>query len=234
MKHKTVVSLSGGLDSAVLLADEIDFNRKNKIEVEILAVTFHYGSKHNQAENAAAARVAGHYNVRFRFINIDQVMWGFKSAMMGGSSIPEGHYEAESMRQTIVPGRNLIFASILAGIAESIGAQDIALGIHAGDHYIYPDCRPAFVDSLRNTILCSSDHKVKVSTPFLLWSKEQIVARGLQLELPFHLTRTCYTDNPIACGRCGSCQERLEAFVLNNAVDPLEYQSRELMPKESK
>ena len=143
---------------------------------------------------------------------------------MSGGEIPEGHYNDATMSQTVVPGRNLMFASILAGYAESIGFNRIALGVHKGDHEIYPDCRKEFVKALDSCIYLSTDKSVEVYTPLIDMDKIEIVQEGLDLEVPYHLTRTCYKDQERSCGVCGSCVERLEAFKLNNVKDPIEYE----------
>ena len=103
-------------------------------------------------------------------------MGGFNSALMKSSeeAIPEGHYEEESMKSTVVPGRNLIFASIMAGLAESVGADYVALGVHSGDHFIYPDCRMEFIKALDNTVFLSSDKTVEIITPFENMNKKAI------------------------------------------------------------
>jgi len=228
---KTVVSFSGGMDSATLLWELTNGGRTN----DVLAVSFTYGSKHNEHELRAAWTFAYRLGVRHREIDLSGVMAGFKSDLLkSGGVIPEGHYEAESMERTVVPARNIIFASVLAGIAWSEGAEKVALAVHAGDHAIYPDCRPEFVKDMINALWSGTDGRVSLHAPYLNLTKAQILKRGLGLNVPYELTRTCYKDQPVACGKCGSCQERLEAFVFNNAVDPLEYQSRDLMPKESK
>lgn len=221
-----LVSLSGGLDSAVTLAKALDECEEVKV------VNFVYGSKHNSYEDAAAFKLTCHYKVeRFR-IDLCGVMQHFKSNLLkSGEAIPEGHYEAESMRQTVVPGRNLIFTSILAGLAESLGCQFLYLGVHAGDHFIYPDCRPHWVTAVRQALALQSEGRVALQAPFLHEDKSKIVERGFQLDVPFHLTRTCYKDQEVACGKCGSCQERLAAFAKLGQVDPLEYETRELIAK---
>ncbi len=222
MKQKVVLSLSGGLDSSTLLAYLLD------VGYEVIPVSFMYGSKHGEYEEKAAVLMAGHYNIDpacHYVLHVRDVFHFFKSNLLqSGGPIPEGHYQAETMKQTVVPGRNLIFASILAGLAESIGASVVALGVHAGDHAIYPDCRPRFVEALRKTVEASSDGKVSICTPFLLKSKADIVREGLRLGVPYHLTRTCYKQQEVACGRCGSCRERLEAFQLNGVDDPIKYE----------
>jgi 7-cyano-7-deazaguanine synthase len=228
---KTVVSFSGGMDSATLLWELTDGGRTN----DVLAVSFVYGSKHNEHELVAAAEFTYRLGCRYRVVDLSGIMAGFKSDLLkSGGEIPEGHYEAESMERTVVPARNIIFASVLAGIAWSEGASQVALAVHAGDHAIYPDCRPEFVEDMGNALWEGTGKRVGLHAPYLNLTKAQILKRGLGLNVPYELTRTCYTTSPIACGKCGSCQERLEAFALNSATDPLEYQSRDLMPKESK
>lgn len=227
MIMKAIVSLSGGLDSTTVLATVLAAGR------QVATVGFYYRSKHNQFENAAARVIAAYYQVPFRLIDLSGVMEGFRSDLMeSGGNIPEGHYEAESMRRTVVPGRNSIFASILLGIAESEDASEIWLGIHAGDHHIYPDCRPGWLTALRNLVAEASEGKVAVAAPFLDVDKGEIVKQGLQLNVPYQLTRTCYKAQVTACGRCGSCQERLAAFRANNVDDPLAYEFRGMLEKE--
>jgi 7-cyano-7-deazaguanine synthase len=229
---KTVVSLSGGLDSAVALANAL----KSHSPEDVLAVGFGYGSKHGQYEQQASAKVAAYYGVRVKFVNLWGAFYDARSALMqaGGGDIPEGHYEAESMRQTVVPGRNTVFAAVLLGIAQSElegPRRSVVLGIHAGDHHIYPDCRPAWFVAMAEVYYAASEGQVILNAPLLYDTKVEIVRRGLSLNVPFHLTRTCYKDQEIACGRCGSCQERLAAFKLCGADDPITYVSRELLPK---
>lgn len=225
-KRKAVVSLSGGMDSTTLLG------RVMENECCVLTVGFTYGSKHNQYENEAARNVARHYGVPFRLIDLTSVMAGFKSDLMkSGGEIPEGHYEAESMKRTVVPARNMIFTSVLAGVAWSDEAEEVWLGIHAGDHHIYPDCRPLFYRCMNEAVQAGTDNRVVVRAPYLYLTKAQIVTEGVRLGVPYHLTRTCYKDSPIACGRCGSCQERLEAFKINRVSDPIRYESTEILPK---
>lgn len=224
---KTVIALSGGLDSAVLLAHSI----KSGYDVQT-AVGFDYGSKHGKYEREAARELANHYAVSYHVYDIRGLMQNNKSVLLQGQGeIPEGHYEEESMRQTVVPGRNLLFISIMAGLAEASGIPNIMVGCHAGDHFIYPDCRPSFVAAAKSAVFNSSDGKVTLATPFLHNDKAGIVALGHKLGVPFAKTRTCYKAQAIACGKCGSCQERLSSFAKNKLTDPLQYESTELFPK---
>lgn len=229
MTRKVIFSLSGGMDSTAMLGIA---KEGLTTDTEILTVGFNYGSKHNKYENVAAQAVADHYKVPFRLINLTEIAKHLKSNLLQtGGDVPEGHYEADSMRQTVVPGRNMIFTSILAGIACSEGADAIYLGVHAGDHFIYPDCRPEFCTAMKSAIFAATDGVVELRTPILFWNKTKLIQRGRISKVPFHLTRTCYKDQETACGRCGSCQERLEAWKANDVEDPIEYESRELLPK---
>lgn len=227
-KERVVVALSGGMDSGTLLGDVID----QGMEV-VQTVGFRYGSKHNPYENEAARKLAKFYRVPHRLIDLTNAFDGARSDLMAeGGDIPEGHYEADSMKRTVVPGRNLIFAAILASIAESNNAYFVFMGIHAGDHHIYPDCRPEFAIALAAAIKASTEGKVDLAAPYLRYHKLDILKRGFQIGVPYEYTRTCYKDQPIACGKCGSCQERLTAFNLIGIKDPIDYKTRTLLGKE--
>jgi len=215
------------MDSATLVADTLAKER-NVVEL----VWFQYGSKHNRYELQAAVALADYFGIPLQQVDLSNVGALFKSDLLqSGGAVPEGHYEEESMSRTVVPGRNMIFASILAGRAWTLEAQEIYLGIHAGDHAIYPDCRPAFAEAMREAIRYGTDERIRFVFPFINITKAQILTRGLELGVPYEKTRTCYKDQLIACGRCGACQERLEAFRFNGAVDPLAYDTRAALPK---
>lgn len=227
---KAVVALSGGLDSCVLLAGLLHDGTLKKENV--LAVSFDYGSKHGAVEQDAAIAVAGHYGVQHRVVLLHSVFSGLKSSLLRSNPepIPEGHYEEESMRQTVVPGRNLIFASVMNAIALSEGRGEVYIGIHAGDHHIYPDCRYMFATHLNQVLMQGSDGKVRLRYPFVNMTKAEIVRRGIVYGAPFQWTRTCYTTDEVACGRCGSCVERREAFASNGMEDPIPYRYRGPLP----
>lgn len=219
---KIIVSLSGGVDSTVVLA--LAFSQG----YDCSAVSFNYGSKHSHFENISASEIALHYNVPFQFISLGRIMKDFKSNLMiDGGDIPEGNYENEGMSKTVVPARNIIFISILSGLAWSMGAEEVWIGIHGGDHAIYPDCRPEFYQAMKEAIRLGTDGKVELHAPFLTDSKTYIVQKGIELGVPFELTRTCYKEQELACGKCGSCVERLEAFFKNRFVDPIKYEDSE-------
>jgi 7-cyano-7-deazaguanine synthase len=222
MSKKVVISLSGGMDSTTLLGYYIDKN------YEVFPVSFNYGSKHNKYELEAVKNILKHYKLENKHKLIDLSFIGklFKSNLLvDGGDIPEGHYSHESMKQTVVPNRNMIFASILAGYADSINANHIALGVHSGDHQIYPDCRIEFINELNNAIKLSTEDRISILTPFITYFKKDILEIGYNIDVPYHLTRTCYKSQKFSCGKCGSCNERLEAFGLIGKKDPITYET---------
>ena len=224
--QKVVIGLSGGMDSATLLGLMLEQG------FAVHCVSFLYGSKHSPYEMKAASQLVSFYKdkgkvVTHQIIDLRNAFQGFKSALLtSGGRIPEGHYEAESMRATVVPGRNMIMGSIMAGLAESIGASYIGLGVHSGDHHIYPDCRESFIDAFNLAVVESSDGNVEVIAPLLSDTKASILQKGysFSIPVPYELTRTCYKDQEVSCGKCGSCQERLEAFTAINKKDPIQYE----------
>jgi len=221
-----VMGLSGGMDSVTLLGLLLEQG------YHVHCCLFYYGSKHNKWENKAARKIVDFYRqydrpITANFVNLAEAMDSFQSNLLqSGGEIPEGHYTEESMHQTVVPSRNLIMASIMAGMAESIGAQKIALGVHSGDHFIYPDCRTEFVKALDTTIFLSSDKQVEVITPLSNYDKTSILTAGYSCDpqVPYYLTRTCYKDQELSCGKCGSCTERLQAFRSIGKKDPIPYE----------
>lgn len=218
----TILSLSGGLDSATLLSKIV-----KEYKGRVTCVNFYYGSKHGIREGLAAEKLSDYYGVeliKIDICNLFRSQYLKSSLMKDGVTIPEGHYNEPSMKLTVVPGRNTIMTSILAGIAESLDYDNIALAIHQGDHFIYPDCRPEWFFAMRSVVSCSTEFRVTLIAPFLESTKSDIVAEGLKLNTPYSLTYTCYKGLPKPCGKCGSCRERLEAFELNNTKDPIDYE----------
>jgi 7-cyano-7-deazaguanine synthase len=224
MSNNTVVmGLSGGMDSATVLGFYA-----NK-DCKIYPLFFNYGSKHNKYEMKSAQKLAEYFQTEsLRIVELDFIGKLFKSnLLLEQGEIPEGHYEADNMSLTVVPGRNSIFISIMAGYAESVGANIIAVGTHMGDHRIYPDCRPAFISSINTMIQLSSEEKVHIKTPIQHLDKTGILKMGYDLypkPVPYEYTRTCYKDQELSCGKCGSCTERLEAFTNIGKEDPIKYQ----------
>jgi len=219
---KSIISLSGGMDSGTALL----WAKKNSKEV--IAVGFQYGSKHNSYEQKCAKELAQYFKVKFLEVDLREVGKHLRSNLLKtGGEIPEGYYESESMKQTVVPGRNIIFISILSGIAASQGFDTVVLGIHSGDHAIYPDCRPEFFYRMRDAVRKGLP-EIDLAAPFLHKDKKGVLEYGYSEEnFPYHLTRTCYKDQELACGKCGACRERLEAFQLIGRVDPIKYEGRE-------
>jgi len=217
---KAIISLSGGMDSATLMG------HMKQEGWHLMAVSFEYGSKHGPHELKAAGALCAHYGVPHGVIDLRHIFSNIQSNLLNAGPIPEGHYNDATMKLTVVPGRNHIFASILAGVAESMGCEAIALAVHAGDHHIYPDCRPEFIFALDESIRYQTEQKVRVHTPFLHLTKFDILRIGttLQNPIPYELTRTCYKDQEFACGKCGSCRERLEAWEFMGQKDPAKYE----------
>lgn len=210
-----LVILSGGLDSTSALALTLagpDPHEDERVE----AISFDYGQRHRRELQAAEA-VAGHYGIEHRVVELHGLLHG--SALLGQGEVPEGHYAAESMAATVVQGRNLLFASV--AIASSTGPGDtLVLGVHAGDHPVYPDCRPDFWHHLAEV---ATAYEVSIRTPFLHQSKAEVVGWGDQLRAPLDLTWSCYQGGARHCGRCGTCVERAEAFHLAGVPDPTSY-----------
>jgi 7-cyano-7-deazaguanine synthase len=221
-----IVALSGGMDSATLLGQVLaEQCFESETHREVLCVNFNYGSKHGAYEQDAAQKVADHYKVQVITEDFTHIFARFKSNLLkSGGEIPEGHYTDVSMTQTVVPGRNIIFLSYLAGLAWSLEVREIWIGVHQGDHAIYPDCRPEFFYPMRSAIGVGTEYRVSLRAPLLLSNKSQILEQGLKLKVPYQLTRSCYCDSQLACGRCGACTERLEAFAQNGVTDPITYQ----------
>lgn len=222
MNNKIVVSLSGGMDSTTLLCYYLDQG------FEVYPVVFTYGSKHNKYENTCALSVCVKFNLEYKFINLEYINDLFKSNLLqSGGDIPEGHYEEKSMEKTVVPGRNIIFISNLVGYAWSVGADRVGIGVHQGDHAIYADCRKDFITAMDKAVFLGSDSRVHLDAPFQDIDKAGILNLGYSLKnitVPYELTRTCYKDQEVSCGKCGSCTERLEAFASLGKIDPIKYE----------
>lgn len=170
--------------------------------------------------------MAAYFQIPLTVVDLRAVFTHARSALLAEDvrPIPQASYDDESMSLTAVPGRNLIFASVLASMAESRSIRHLALATHSGDHHLYPDCRPAFNTALERVISESSGGAIRVKTPFARLSKAEIVAKGAALDVPFALTRSCYERTRASCGLCGTCRERLDAFAANGMADPVEYE----------
>jgi len=211
-----VVVYSGGLDSTVLLHHAL------QMYGVVEAVTFDYGSKHNAKEIECAIWQCKKLQIPHKLFHLQDIGKHFKSDLLKGQGkIPYGHYAAENMKKTVVPLRNGIMLMIAGGYAESIGADKILIASHAGDHFIYPDCRPEFNRALNLAIQFGTDNKVSMSAPFNKMRKEDIVKRGVTLGVDFSKTWSCYEGGNAHCWKCGTCVERIEAFERAGVEDPL-------------
>jgi 7-cyano-7-deazaguanine synthase len=210
-----LVILSGGLDSTSALALTLAGPDPHEDE-RVAAISFDYGQRHRR-ELHAAAGVAGHYGIGHRVVELHGLLHG--SALLGEVEVPEGHYAAESMKATVVQGRNLLFASVAIASSTSPG-DTLVVGVHAGDHPVYPDCRPDFWHHLAEL---GKAYGVDVVAPFVNLSKAEVVKIGSRLGAPLHLTWSCYQGGERHCGRCGTCVERAEAFQLAGVADPTDY-----------
>jgi len=215
---KVVVIYSGGMDSFTVLNHAIHAGH------DVYALSFNYGQRHVR-ELDAAAKICDSLKLSHKIVDITAM-----NSLMAGSSltsdidIPEGHYEAESMQSTVVPNRNMILLSLAIGYAVRIDAEAVYYGAHSGDHAIYPDCRPEFVEKMNAVSLIANYQPVRIEVPFLHNNKAEILAAGLAMGLDYSQTWTCYNGRDKACGKCGACIERLEAFAANQQTDPLPYE----------
>ena len=195
------------------------------------AISFNYGSKHNAREIPFAAEHAALLGVRHEIIALDFVNALFASDLLrSGGEIPEGHYEAENMKQTVVPFRNAIMLSIACGFAESVGANGVVIAAHGGDHAIYPDCREVFMHAMGEAMRLGTYAEVKLLRPFIAMNKAAIVAEGARLGVDFARTWSCYKGAALHCGKCGTCVERREAFLRAGLADPTIYESEPALP----
>ncbi|MFM8905807.1 MAG: 7-cyano-7-deazaguanine synthase QueC [Verrucomicrobiota bacterium] len=214
---RTALIYSGGVDSTVLLAHLLAEGR----EVHCLSVD--YGQRHRRELEAARA-ICAHYGVDHRLADLRALAPLFGSnALTGGVKVPEGHYEEESMKATVVPNRNMLLISVATAWAVSLRAESVAYGAHGGDHAIYPDCRPEFAEALDRAVRLADWHEVRLERPFVKMDKAAIVRRGAELDVPFGLTWSCYVGGERHCGKCGTCVERKEAFRLAGVADPTDY-----------
>ena len=201
----SVIVLSGGMDSTTLLHE-----RKEQIA---LAVTFDYGSKHNEREIECARKNCEMLGIEHIVIPLEFMGKYFKSSLLiGGEEIPEGHYADDNMKSTVVPFRNGIMLSIAAGLAESRGLKKVMLANHGGDHAIYPDCRPGFVRAMSEAISEGTYDGVVIDAPYTDITKSDIARIGKRIGVDYSLTYSCYKGGERHCGKCGTCVERMEAL----------------------
>lgn len=218
MSNDTIIVLSGGMDSVTLL-----HHLRPRIA---LAVTFDYGSNHNAREIECARRQCELLGVEHLVIPLAFIGQYFESSLLSGADdIPEGNYDDENMRSTVVPFRNGIMLAVACGLAESRGLKFVAIANHGGDHALYPDCRPAFVDAFGRAMQAGTYDGVSILAPFTDLTKSEIARLGAEEGVDFSNTYSCYKGGEKHCGRCGTCTERMEAFRLAGIPDPTPYDS---------
>ena len=223
---KVVVLCSGGMDSVTALHWA---RRHHDVRA---ALSFDYGSKHNNREVPFAAEQARALGVPHEVVELPFVGRLFNSDLLqGGGEVPDGHYADDNMRRTVVPFRNAIMLSIATGLAESRGAEGLVIAAHTGDHTIYPDCREDFMRAMGETMRLGTYAGIQLLRPFIAMDKGQIAAEGARLGVDFSRTYSCYKGGAIHCGTCGTCVERREAFLQAGLADPTEYASRAPLPK---
>lgn len=213
----SIIIVSGGLDSITLLYD--------KAETIALAVSFDYGQNHASRELPFAALHCQRLGIRHIIIPLQFMQQYFKSSLLEGSDkIPEGHYEEENMKSTVVPFRNGIMLAIAAGIAESHNLNRIYIANHGGDHTIYPDCRPEFIKAMTAAMQAGTFNNTRIEAAFTNITKADIVRIGTKLGINYAETWSCYKGGDCHCGKCGTCIERKEAFRETGLTDPTKYE----------
>lgn len=215
MKNSVII-VSGGMDSITLLYDHKD-------EIA-LGISFDYGSNHNAREIPFAKMHCERLGIKHITINLDFMHQYFKSSLLDGAeAIPEGHYADDNMKSTVVPFRNGIMLSIAIGIAESNNLDQVFIANHGGDHTIYPDCRPEFINAIDAAATAGTYNNVKVVAPYTKITKSDIARIGKKLGIDYTETWSCYKGGTHHCGKCGTCQERKEALAEAGITDKTVY-----------
>ena len=211
---RAIIVYSGGLDSTTLL-----YEYREHIA---LAVSFDYGSKHNAKELSFAAEHCRKLGIPHRIIPLDFIGRYFRSdLLLSGGEIPEGSYADDNMKSTVVPFRNGIMLAVAAGLAESYDLDTVLLANHGGDHAIYPDCRPEFIEAFDHAARAGTYNGVRIVSPYCDLTKRDIALRGQALGIDYARTWSCYKGGERHCGRCGTCTERKEALA---GFDPTDYE----------
>ncbi|KPQ23994.1 MAG: queuosine biosynthesis protein QueC [Halomonas sp. HL-48] len=213
-----VVIYSGGMDSFTLLHRAINEG------CDVHALSFDYGQRHAR-ELDTARHVCQQLGVPHQVVDIRSIHSLIDNSALTNTAhdMPHGDYDSDNLTATVVPNRNMILLSLAIAKAVNIGASRVDYGAHGGDHVLYPDCRPAFVKAMDHVARIANFSPVDVHAPYLHAGKAEILAEGLALGLDYRDTWTCYEGGDLACGRCGSCRERLAAFAANGVSDPLAY-----------
>jgi 7-cyano-7-deazaguanine synthase len=220
MSKKVVIIYSGGMDSYTVL------HKAMKEGLTPYALTFDYGQRHVK-EVQVAKQVCHELSINHKVIDITSI-----NQLIGGSSLTDntidvdlGNYQQSNMKNTVVPNRNMILLSLAIGYAVSIGAEQVYYGAHSGDHEIYPDCRPIFIEKMNEVAAVANYNVTQIHSPYLTTNKIGILKDGIDMGLDYSKTWTCYNGREKACGQCGSCIERLEAFKQNGITDPIPYEA---------
>lgn len=216
MKNSAII-VSGGMDSITLLYDHKD-------EIA-LGISFDYGSNHNAREIPFAKMHCERLGIKHITINLDFMHQYFKSSLLDGAeAIPEGHYADDNMKSTVVPFRNGIMLAIAIGIAESNNLDQVFIANHGGDHTIYPDCRPEFINAIDASATAGTYNNVKVIAPYTKITKSDIARIGERLGIDYAETWSCYKGGEVHCGKCGTCVERKEALAEAGIEDKTIYE----------
>ena len=221
MNKSAIVICSGGLDSTVLAWHYASLN------YSLTLLGFDYGQRHRK-ELDNISKTATVLDCNYHILDLTSL-----SGLLHGSSltsesitVPDGHYAEDTMKATIVPNRNAIMLSIATGMAVADKVNVLATGVHAGDHFIYPDCRPEFFYTFSAAMRLANEGDVNellLEAPFISWTKSDIVKYGNKLGVDFTQTWSCYKGGDKHCGKCGTCVERIEAFQISGVHDPTQY-----------
>lgn len=217
-----MIIASGGMDSTTLLYDIL----RQGYQVYALSVNYH--QRHSK-ELDFIRKTCKKLHVAHKLIDLSAAgreLLSGSALTSKGIEVPEGDYDQENMKLTVVPNRNMILLSLAVGYAISIGAKKVFYGAHAGDHAIYPDCRKEFVRAMQKAVLLSDWQGVELEAPYLALDKGDIAIKGKRLGVDYALTWTCYKGGRKACGKCSACRERLEAFQKAEMADPIEYEEQ--------
>lgn len=214
---KTILIYSGGLDSTTLLYKLLADGH----EVKCLSVN--YGQKHKK-EIDSAKYFCGKLQVDHEVVDLSNITKLISSSSLtSNQEVPEGHYEEESMKATVVPNRNMIMLSVAIGWAINEKFDSVAYAAHNGDHAIYPDCREEFVDHVSKAAELADWHPIKIIRPFIQISKTEIAKLAAKLNVEIDKTWSCYKGKKFHCGKCGTCVERIEALELAGVSDNTTY-----------
>lgn len=219
---RALAVVSGGLDSTTLAYDLGAFGELGAI------ISFDYGQRHAKELEFAELNAAA-LQVPWNRVDLTGLKLGGSALTDPAVPVPDGHYAEDTMKATVVPNRNAIMISIATGYAVAGAFDAVAVAVHGGDHFIYPDCRPEFIKAmdtaLRFATVGFAAPNFALIAPYLMLTKAQVVERGAQRGVPFANTWSCYKGGDIHCGACGTCFERREAFVDAGVVDPTLYEA---------